>query len=322
MAMIFKFEPHYFERVWGGQFLHTKLDRAIPQGIDVGESWDIVDRKDVQSSVTYPENGKLTIRDLLRSKHPEIMGPGWKKDQRFPLLVKWLDCRQRLSLQVHPPEELATSLKGEPKTENWYIADSSENAGVFIGLKQGTSKESFIQALEEDRIESVCQRIKSQTGDSILVESGSIHAIDGGNLILEIQQNSDTTYRVYDWGRKGTDGLPRLLHIKESLACINFQSFEPKIVREGSLPVQILADCKHFRIRKFKARKDQHLELKQSNEQCMILNPINSEISIGNTVIAPGELGLSPFNKSCKVTIKKAGDLIVTDNFYLPANKN
>lgn len=101
-----------------------------------------------------------------------------------------------------------------------------------------------------------------------------------------------------------------------------FPEFEPKIVREGSLPVQILADCKHFRIRKFKARKDQHLELKQSNEQCMILNPINSEISIGNTVIAPGELGLSPFNKSCKVTIKKAGDLIVTDNFYLPANKN
>ena len=130
----------------------------------------------------------MTIREILELNHPQIMGPGWDQKKRFPILVKWLDCAKRLSLQVHPPKELANSLKGEPKTENWYIAHTWSDSGIYVGLKSGTTKDKFLKALVEKRLESVCHRIPSSAGDSILVESGRLHAIDAGNLILEIQQ--------------------------------------------------------------------------------------------------------------------------------------
>ncbi|MEK9772881.1 MAG: type I phosphomannose isomerase catalytic subunit [Opitutae bacterium] len=318
--MIFKFEPHYFERVWGGRALERVLGREIPPKIRIGESWEIVDRTDCQSILSCSQNNSISLRNLLESQALKIMGPGWNQDRRFPLLVKWLDCTDRLSLQVHPPSKMAKSLKGEPKTENWYIVHAEDNAGLFVGLKKGTSKEAFLQALEQERLETVCYRTKSNAGDSILVESGRMHAIDAGNLILEIQQNSDTTYRVYDWGRKGTDGLPRQLHIDESIQCIDFDDFEPNLLSETLSSTQTLADCDFFRIRKFKGIKNQTLALKETNDQCIILNPIDARVSIGGSVIESGKLGLSPFNQKCEVTFLSAGDLIVTDNFYRPGS--
>ena len=316
--MIFKFEPLYFERVWGGRALEMKFGREIPKEINIGESWDIVDRVDFQS-ILSPSCGKsTTLRELIRSNPEKIMGPRWDLDRQFPLLVKWLDCTDRLSLQVHPPSKVARALMGEPKTENWYIVQANENACLFIGLKKGKSKLDFIQALEEENLESVCHRIQSKQGDSLLVESGSMHAIDGGNLILEIQQNSDTTYRVYDWGRKGTDGQPRKLHLEESLQCINFNEIEPNVVSTSQSPMQVLADCEHFRIRKFKVKKEQSIELKGLSEQCMILNPIDSEICVGDELLSAGELGLSPYNEGCNVKFLSSGTLLVTDNFYKP----
>ena len=319
--MIYKFEPHYFERVWGGRSFELVLGRKIPESINIGESWDIVDRPDFQSILSDPHDDKITIRELIKSKHPQILGPGWQHDQPFPILIKWLDCKERLSLQVHPPSKLAKLLNGEPKTENWYIAHAQDEAGLFIGLKQGKTREDFIQALEEENLESVCHHIKSKPGDSILVESGRMHAIDAGNLILEIQQNSDTTFRVYDWGRKGINGQPRQLHIKESLQCIDFNDFEPKVMENEQSSYQKLADCEHFRIRKYKAERNQTLKLKNAHQQCIILNPINVAVSVGSTPINAGELGLSPFDEECVVTFLGSGDLLVTDNFYNPTPK-
>ncbi len=316
--MIFKFEPHYFERVWGGRALEEILSRKIPQKTKIGESWDLVDRKDFQSLEISPDHCCKTIRELLKHDHRGIMGPGWDQNRHFPILVKWLDCTDRLSLQVHPPSELADSLNGEPKTENWYIANAKEKAGLFVGLKKGKSKDDFLQALEVENLESVCHRIDSQVGDSILVESGRMHAIDAGNLILEIQQNSDTTFRVFDWGRKCINGLARELHIKESIQCIDFGDFEPAPIKDDKSPIQVLADCEHFRIRRFRGVKGQTLKLKDQREQCIILNPINIRLSVGVTQLSPGELGLSPYDSDCEVKFKDSGNLIVTDNFYNP----
>ena len=316
--MIFKFEPLYFQRVWGGRTLEKIFRRQMPKEVAIGESWDLVDRKDFQSVLISPQKSKITIRELLKSNHPKIMGPGWDQNMRFPVLVKWLDCAERLSLQVHPPKELAGSLKGEPKTENWYVAHTWADSGLFVGLKLGTTKENFLQALVDKKLESVCHRIPSSAGDSILVESGRMHAIDGGNLILEIQQNSDTTFRVYDWERVGTNGTPRELHIDESLKCIDFNDFEPTVTKSSATPIQILAECDHFRIRKFKANANEVISLKASNEQCMIINPINSDIKIRNIEVSKGELGLSPYEHECEVRFKESGDLIVTDNFHKP----
>ena len=151
-----------------------------------------------------------------------------------------------------------------------------------------------------------------------MVKSGSIHAIDGGNLILEIQQNSDTTYRVYDWGRTGKTGCTRKLHIEESLRCINFDDFEPEIISTEHSQVQLLAECNHFRIRKFTFPEPMKLKLKNLNQQCMILNPLFSDISVGKEVIPAGTLALSPYAEDCEVQINQPGEMILTDNFFIP----
>ena len=144
-----------------------------------------------------------------------------------------------------------------------------------------------------------------------------MHAIDAGNLILEIQQNSDTTYRVYDWDRVGTSGTPRKLHIDESLKCIDFKDFEPSTMKDSGTQIQTLAECEHFRIRKFKARANDLIPLKAATEQCMLINPINSDIKIKDFKISKGELGLSPYEHECEVEFEEPGEIIVTDNFTI-----
>ena len=317
--MIFKFEPHYFERVWGGESLRKILFRNIPSNQKTGEAWDLVDREECESLIIHPQTNLKTIRHLLESRSEEIMGPGWDKRRRFPILVKWLDCTARLSLQVHPPSSIASSLGGQPKTENWYVMSASENAGLFLGLKNGKTKSDFLKALRNENLESVCNRLNSRAGNSVLVESGRMHAIDAGNLILEIQQNSDTTYRVYDWGRKDKLGKSRDLHVEESLKCIDFNDFNAHLIEPNQTTVQELADCEHFRIRKYKIRPNHATTLKHKNEQCILLNPLGSSIKIGGTTLTSGQLGLSPYSDDCTVSSENECDVIVTDNFFNPS---
>ena len=192
-----KFKPVYQSRVWGGRRFESALGRELPGSDPIGESWEIVDRLEAQS--VDPESGR-TLRELLETDSASIMGPGYDPKRPFPILVKWLDCSERLSLQVHPPEEVAKRLGGEPKTECWYIADASDAAALIVGLRCGVSRRQFEQGIEREALEPLLHRFGVQPGQAMLLESGRLHAIDAANLILEIQQNSDTTYRVYDWG--------------------------------------------------------------------------------------------------------------------------
>ncbi|MGJ3243868.1 MAG: type I phosphomannose isomerase catalytic subunit [Opitutales bacterium] len=246
---VLTFKPIYQERVWGGRGLEEKLGRSLPDDQVIGESWEVVDREEAQSVIdSGPLKGK-TLRAVIEADPAGVMGPGYDPKRPFPILVKWLDCQQRLSLQVHPPAAIAHELNGEPKTENWYIAASRPDSGLIVGLKRGVTRDQFEQGIKEETLEELVHRFPVEPGDSILVESGRIHAIDAGNLILEIQQNSDTTYRVYDWGRKGLDGKPRELHVEASLKSIDFQDFEPEPMKTGD-NAATLADCDEFRIRK------------------------------------------------------------------------
>lgn len=245
------FHPLYKERVWGGRAIETSLGRTLPPGQVIGESWDLVDREDDQSVVRGADWDGFTLRQLIEREPEAVMGTGWNPASRFPILVKWLDCQQRLSLQVHPPAPVAPRLGGEPKTENWFVVRADPKASLIVGLKRGVTREAFEKALQEEKLETCVHRFPSRAGHSILVESGRLHAIDAGNLILEIQQNSDTTYRVYDWGRSGLDGKPRALHIEESLQSIDFDDFEPAPVEPWTEPgITTLADCSEFRIRR------------------------------------------------------------------------
>jgi len=159
----------------------------------------------------------------------ELLGPARSQAGRFPLLIKILDAREKLSLQVHPPARVAAQLGGEPKTEMWYIADAAPGAELYVGLRRGVTRAEFERRLTEGTVADCFHRVRVKPGDVMFLPSGRVHAIGAGIVIVEVQQNSDTTYRVFDWNRPGLDGKPRQLHVTQSLQCIDFEDFEPAL---------------------------------------------------------------------------------------------
>jgi mannose-6-phosphate isomerase len=320
MQDLLRLEPLYQERVWGGRALESALGRSLPGQAPIGEAWEIVDRPEAQSVIKNGRHAGKTLRHLLETHPADLMGPGWDKKKPFPILVKWLDCRERLSLQVHPPAAIAPQLKGEPKTETWYIADTQPGAGLLVGLKKGVTREQFEQSLKTNTLEPLVHRFPVAEGDSILVRSGQIHAIDAGNLILEIQQNSDTTYRVYDWGRVGLDGRPRQLHVKESLASIKWDDFEPAPVRAAPTS-GVIADCEEFRIRRVVLDKGETLAF-AADEQARILSVVSGELlGPGKHSLARGENFILPYAGAFTFTAKLVSLVLVTENFSGQAKK-
>jgi mannose-6-phosphate isomerase len=324
MRDIFCFEPIYQDRVWGGRVLESAFGRSLPSGRPIGESWEIVDRPEAQSVVRNGKFKGLTIRELLRQHAAELMGPKWTSSTPFPILVKWLDCRERLSLQVHPPASIAAELKGEPKTENWYIAHSTADAHLLVGLKRGVTREQFERAITTNSLEKCIHHFPVAAGDSILVRSGQVHAIDAGNLILEIQQNSDTTYRVYDWGRMGLDGKPRQLHIDQSLRSIQWNDFEPAPVR-GAPTSGVIADCAEFLIRRVVLGAGERFSV-AAGEQPRLLSVVSGAIRVGvegngasrapfGQTLSPGENVLLPYSGAFTFAATTTAILLVTENF-------
>lgn len=314
MHELLRLEPLYQERVWGGRGLESALGRTLPGTNPIGEAWEIVDRPEAQSVIKGGRYAGKTLRQLIEAHPTDLMGPGWDKKKTFPILVKWLDCRERLSLQVHPPAAIAPQLKGEPKTETWYIADTQPGAGLLVGLKKGVTRDQFEQALKDNTLEPLVHRFPVAEGDSILVRSGQIHAIDAGNLILEIQQNSDTTYRVYDWGRVGLDGKPRQLHVKESLASIKWDDFEPAPVRAAPTS-GVIADCAEFRIRRVVLDPGETLRF-EAGEQPRILSLVSGELQgPGKNVLARGENAILPYAGEFTFKAQVASLVLVTENF-------
>ena len=310
------FEPVYQKRVWGGRGLATYLGRELPPDSLVGESWDIVDRSDCVSVVTTGPYAGYTLRQLLERYPDWLMGGSWDSSQRFPILVKWLDCCARLSLQVHPPPQLATELKGESKDECWYIANAAPGAALYLGLKKGVSRADFERAIHDECAESCCNRLPVTAGESVFVESGCIHAIDSGNFILEIQQNSDTTFRVYDWGRLGLDGKPRELHIDASLQSINFEDEPPQVVRplRGE---QLLAECSAFRLRKIDMWTWDPLLRFHAGEQPRILSIVEGQIlaDASGSLLGPGANLLIPYAEDFSGRAVGSAKVLVTDRF-------
>ena len=245
------FEPLAMERVWGGRHFETLLGKHLPTGAVVGELWEMVDRPEAQSVVHEGVLKGKTLHELWSGARSLLFGRQHvaNPSPRFPLLIKLLDARERLSVQVHPPLHRSAELGGEPKTECWYFLNASEGASVYAGLRKGVTRQQFEAALADGSVEETLHRAPAQTGESIFIPSGRLHAIGEGLVIVEVQQNSDTTYRVFDWNRNGLDGQPRELHVAESMASIDFDDFEPSLT-PASEPV--VADCPFFHVEKVK----------------------------------------------------------------------
>jgi mannose-6-phosphate isomerase len=236
------FHPLYQTRIWGGRSLETDYHRELPDDQPYGESWEITDRENEQSLVKAGPYAGKSLHDLWSTHRDELFGENLD-GERFPLLIKILDARDDLSIQVHPPTEVAPALGGEPKTEMWYIADCDPGAKLHLGLRHGATRSDFEEALQEGSVADLVHSVEPRPHQSIFIPSGRLHAIGAGFLIYEIQQNSDTTYRVFDWNRMGLDGKPRDLHLEQSLASIDFEDFEPGMDEpEG----HTLASCEHF----------------------------------------------------------------------------
>jgi mannose-6-phosphate isomerase len=318
MREVLQFQPIYQERVWGGRRLETLLGRGLPPGPPIGESWEIVDRPEAQSRVRGGRFGGSTLRELIVRHGAEVMGPAWRTSRPFPVLVKWLDCSDRLSLQVHPPAGVAPSLGGEPKTENWYVAHSVPSASLFVGLKAGVTRERFEQALADHTAETLVNKVPVTAGDSILVRSGQVHAIDAGNLILEIQQNSDTTYRLYDWGRKGLDGKPRALHVEESLKSILWDEGPPDLVRAAPTS-GVIASCDEFRIRRMVLGKGEVVRFARGQQpRILSLAAGNVAVSGPDHPVIPlrmGDNALVPWAAELAFEAQEPAIVLVTEDF-------
>ena len=282
------FTPLYMERVWGGRRIADELGRAGVADGPIGESWELVDRDDAQSVVASGPAAGMTLHELWAMHREEVFGKQAPDSPRFPLLAKILDARDTLSVQVHPPAAIAPQLGGEPKTEMWYLLDGTADAAVYAGFTNGVRREDFEAALENGTTENLLHRLPVKAGDAIFIPSGRCHAIGGGCFIVEIQQNSDTTYRVFDWNRVGLDGKPRPLHLRESLLSIDFSDLEPSLETIGA--DGLIVACEHFRVEEWRLtgpRRDESAD-------GVIFTVIDGSVSVGSTTFQRGEFFLLP----------------------------
>lgn len=257
-----RFSPIYKEKVWGGRALE-RIDRTLPAGKRIGESWELVDLAATSASGggggaerSVVANGPLagkTLADVIKAHGDKLLGRlPLSDDGGFPLLVKYLDANQHLSVQVHPsPDYAAKHDDAYLKSEAWYIVDAAPGAVIYKGVKEGVTPEQFRKAIEDNQVESLMIAVPVKPGDMHYLPSGTCHALGEGILVAEVQTPSDTTYRVYDWGREG-----RELHVEQALKCIHFGPaktcrFEPNTVIEtDGATVTTLVQCEYFRVEK------------------------------------------------------------------------
>ncbi len=252
---LLRFDEGYFERIWGGQKLRSHLGKPIPPSKPIGEAWLIADHPTFVSRVANGPLRDTTLRQLMEQDAVALLG---RRAQptihgRFPLLLKILDANDVLSVQAHPDDACAKQL-GEPdvgKTEMWHVLQAEPGSELICGLDTGVTRQTFAVAVQDGSLEQLMIRFTVDEGDSVFVPAGTVHAIGAGNLLAEIQQNSDLTYRLYDWGRVQADGTPRQLHIEKALEAIHFGSPHAGLVealgyrREGA-KCTVLAACRHF----------------------------------------------------------------------------
>ncbi|HEY4282466.1 MAG TPA: type I phosphomannose isomerase catalytic subunit [Chthoniobacterales bacterium] len=289
------FEPLFMERIWGGRKLKSEFRKKLPPKKRIGESWEIVDRPEAQSIVASgPLKGK-TLHELWTEYRKEIFGEspanrpaGAALPDRFPLLIKLLDAEEKLSLQVHPPADVAQRLGSEPKTEFWYVARAEPGAELYVGLREKISEKEFRRALDAGTVADHLQVIPVEAGDGMFLPSGRFHAIGGGNLLVEVQQNSDTTYRVFDWNRLDDSGKPRQLHVEQALASIDFDDLRPALVEPRG---ELLVRHELFEVQKWSLIEPREII---PSGQFAIVCCLTGDLSCSDVEISAGEFMLIP----------------------------
>lgn len=303
------FRPLFMERPWGGRRLAERFGKALPPEAPIGESWELVDRPDAASVVTEGPLAGTTLGDLWRHRRGLFGARAARApEERFPLLVKLLDAHEVLSVQVHPPAAHAARLGGEPKSETWLVLDATPDAHIFAGFRAGTTREAFEAALAAgEDISRFLHRIDVRPGDAIHIPSGRIHALGPGCLILEVQQNSDTTYRVFDWNRPGLDGCLRELHVHESLASIDFADVEPTLDPPAG---DLLSHTDWFALRRCTLRGPRRL---QHDGECVFVAVSDGRVRCGRALLDAGDVALLPPDAAPLEAVGPSAEVVAID---------
>ena len=246
-----KFKPFLKETIWGGSSLHEKYGKESKPGHLIGESWEINGMSGESSVVA---NGFLkgnTLEEIIEIYMGDLVGDGpfEKFGSEFPLLIKFIDARDTLSIQVHPDDKLAFERHHAwGKTEMWYVIEAESDALIYTGFKKETTKEEYLRYLDAKRLQELINATVARPGDTFFIPAGMVHAIGAGVILTEIQQTSDITYRIYDWGRVDASGNQREMHTELALDAIDFDLAETGLIRNQPLLNHnvMLAECRYF----------------------------------------------------------------------------
>ncbi len=293
---IIKMTPAMKEMVWGGSWLHERFGKEIPSD-KTGEAWEVAAHPHGQSVAASEPYCGQTLGDLVEQYKEELVGTEVyaRYGTYFPLLIKFIDANQNLSVQVHPNDEQAVSLEGEGasgKTEMWYILDARPGAKLVYGFNKDLTEEELRESLEKGTLEEYLNWVPVQPGDTFYIPSGTLHAIGAGILICEIQQNSDLTYRVYDYNRLGLDGKPRQLHVEKAVQVVNRKA------PVGAEKADIDQGVKSPFFETTRLYVDQPLTLPVSQERFEILIVLEGEgvmnglpVRAGDSILVPATAG-------------------------------
>jgi mannose-6-phosphate isomerase len=296
-------EPALHIKVWGGRRLESALGKRLPTAEPYGESWEMHDTVSVA-------NGALagrTLSDLLKQYGHDLVGPDNNPAEGFPLLAKFLDAADWLSVQVHPNDEQARQLENDPrgKTEAWYVLAVEPGSRLVIGVTPGTTREAMAQAIRDNALEKMLVYADVVPGDVLFIPAGTVHALGTGVLIYEIQQSSDTTYRLYDWGRMDLNGKPRALHVDKGVQVSNIEKLPTiKHTGENTLPVVDIVQSPYFTtlLHQLNPRNGPRITLDTDGRRFHILTCIEGEAAVnagnesvtmklGQTILIPANLG-------------------------------
>ncbi|MGN1423175.1 MAG: type I phosphomannose isomerase catalytic subunit [Oscillospiraceae bacterium] len=288
--------------IWGGNRLREEYGKKLDSD-KIAESWELSCHKDGQSVIGNGEFAGKTLSEYIEAKGKGVLGSNCARFEYFPILIKLIDAKDNLSVQVHPSNDYALRVEGEyGKTEMWYIVDCAEGAELLYGFKHEISKEEFEERIRSNTLLEVTNNVPVHKGDVFFIESGTLHAIGKGILIAEIQQNSNTTYRIYDYGRVGADGKPRQLHVDKALDVT--ERIPPKYpTKAQGAPEKVeggvrtlLRSCEYFNVNK--------LEL----DGTMTLNA--GEGSFNSLLVLDGEAVVS--SSDGEITVGKGDSIFVT----------
>lgn len=316
-----RFVPIFRHYLWGGRRLASALGKHLPPGRDTAESWEIVDRGPDQSVVAAGPLAGAALGQLVRERGPELLGRH-APQPRFPLLFKFLDAHQWLSLQVHPDDQRASRLEPPDlgKTEAWFILAAEPGSSLYAGLKRGFDRAALVREVARGTPHLCVTRFEPAAGECYFLPAGTPHALGPGLLVAEIQQSSDVTYRLFDWNRTGPDGRPRELHVEEALDAIDYGrvATNPQRPAPADQPsAERLVQCEAFVLDRWQVDEPRTLG---GDERCHILAVLSGAIDLAGDAagapLAAGDVVLLP--ASCGATRVAPREPGVLLDAYLP----